>query len=107
MDLIREGSKRIREGSKRIFIHSHHNSYGDPENEPHVHVVDTEGENSYSLNGGYLLQSYRSINRKTEKWFLEQYYQYRYDWLSKWNSLGSDWIDDLNLDIDSCDILKR
>lgn len=97
----------IREGSKRIFIHSHHNDYGDPENEPHVHVVDTEGENSYSLNGGYLLQSYRSINRKTEKWFLEQYYQYRYDWLSKWNSLGSDWIDDLNLDIDSCDILKR
>lgn len=92
---------------KKIFIHAHHNNYGDPENESHVHIEDNKGSNSYSLNGGYLLQSYRSIDRKTESWFFEQYSMHSYEWLAKWNTLGADWIDDLNLDAEKTKTIKK
>ena len=97
----------VRSGSKRIFIHSHHRGFGDPENEPHVHVEDTNGSNSYSLSTGELLQSSRNIDRKTEKWFYEQYYYNKYSWLDKWDDLVVDWNLDLNLELEEKQLVKK
>ena len=100
-----------RKGSMRIFMHGHHirrdrygnimDGYGDSENIPHVHVVDENGRsNSFDLDYGECLQSDIVINRRACQWFYEELSCNSYSWKRQWDSMGTDYCDDLLLDID-------